>query len=251
VRIEIVDDGALWRVRLATPKANILDIPKIERLTSLFERARNEPDLKAIVLEAEGPHFSFGASVEEHLPGTVETMIPMFGLLFDRMLDASVVTLAAVRGQCLGGGLELASFCHRVFAAPDAKFGQPEIALGVFAPVASVFLPERIGRGAAEALLLGGESVDAQEALRIGLVDVVTDSPEEAAFSWARDRLLPKSASSLRYAVRAAREGLSKRFRGERRTVERVYLEDLMKSEDALEGLKAFLEKRKPEWRNA
>jgi cyclohexa-1,5-dienecarbonyl-CoA hydratase len=251
VRVERLDGGAIWRATLATPKANILDIPKIEFLTELFERARESASLKAVLLEADGPHFSFGASVEEHLPGTVETMIPMFGLLFDRMLDAAVPTVAAVRGQCLGGGLELASFCHRVVAATDARFGQPEIMLGVFAPVASVFLPERIGRGAAEAMLLGGASVDAAEALALGLVDQIADDPADAALAWVRMHLLGKSASSLRFAVRAARDGMARRFRSERRAAERVYLDDLMQSADALEGLRAFLEKRKPAWRDA
>jgi cyclohexa-1,5-dienecarbonyl-CoA hydratase len=251
VRREALEGGAVWRVILATPKANILDLPKIERLTEIFESARGEAALKAVLIGADGPHFSFGASVEEHLPGTVEGMIPAFGILFDRMLDASVAVVAAVRGQCVGGGLELASFAHRVVAAPDAKLGQPEILLGVFAPVASVFLPERIGRGAAEGMLLSGASVGADEALRIGLVDEVADDPDEAALGWIRTHLLPKSASSLRFAVRAAREGMAMRFRTERLDVERFYLAELMKTDDALEGLHAFLEKRKPAWRDA
>ncbi len=251
VRLETLEGGAVWRVTLATPKANILDLPKIERLTEIFERARAEAGLKAVLIGADGPHFSFGASVAEHLPGTVEGMIPAFGLLFDRMLDASVAVVAAVRGQCVGGGLELASFAHRVVAAPDAKLGQPEILLGVFAPVASVFLPERIRRGAAEAMLLSGVSVGADEALRIGLVDEVAGDPDEAALGWIRTQLLPKSASSLRFAVRAAREGMARRFRSERKEAERFYLDELMKTHDALEGLHAFLEKRKPAWRDA
>lgn len=251
VRLETLEGGAVWRATLATPKANILDLAKIERLTEIFERARAEAGLKAVLVGADGPHFSFGAGVADHLPGTVESMIPMFGLLFDRMLDASVAVVAAVRGQCVGGGLELASFAHRVVAAPDAKLGQPEILLGVFAPVASVFLPERIGRGAAEAMLLSGASVGADEALRTGLVDEVAGDPDEAALAWIRTHLLPKSASTLRFAVRAAREGMARRFRSERRAVEGFYLDELMKTHDALEGLHAFLEKRKPAWRDA
>lgn len=251
VRFETLEGGAVWRVTLATPKANILDVAKLERLTQIFERARGEAGVKAVLIGADGPHFSFGASVEEHLPGTVEGMIPAFGILFDKMLDASVATVAAVRGQCVGGGLELASFCHRVVAAPDAKLGQPEILLGVFAPVASVFLPERIGRGAAEAMLLSGASVGAEEALRIGLVDEVADDPDDAALGWIRTHLLPKSASSLRFAVRAAREAMARRFRNERQDAERFYLDEMMKTHDALEGLHAFLERRKPAWRDA
>jgi cyclohexa-1,5-dienecarbonyl-CoA hydratase len=166
-------------------------------------------------------------------------------------MDASgVPTLAAVRGQCLGGGLELASFCHRIFAAPDAKLGQPEIVLGVFAPVASLVLPERIGRANAEDLCLTGRIVDASEAKEMGLVDVVTEKPEDAALEYARKHFLPRSASSLRYAVRALRLPLSRRLEEELARLERLYLEELMGTEDAVEGIQAFLEKRPPEWRN-
>lgn len=251
IRLEVFEDGRLWRVVLATPKANILDGTKIEMLTGLFERARRETRLHGILLDADGPHFSFGASVEEHLPGRVAAMIPTFGHLFDRILQAAVPMVAAVRGQCLGGGLELASFCHRVVAAPDASLGQPEIALGVFAPVASVFLPSRMGRGAAEGLLLSGASLAAAEAHRVGLVDDIAEDPTAAALGWMRTHLLGKSASSLRFAVRAARIGLAARFRAEREAVERMYLEDLMDTRDAAEGIAAFLGKRQPEWVDA
>lgn len=248
VRLEPLDGGALWRVTLATPKANIVDMEKTEQLSAIFARARDERGLKAVVIDAEGPHFSFGASVEEHLPGKFEPMIRGFHRLFHRMLDAGVPTLAAVRGQCLGGGLELASFCNRVFAAPDAKLGQPEIVLGVFAPVASIALVERVGRGRAEELCLSGRSLGAQEALGVGLVDEIADDPAAAALAWARAELLPKSASSLRFAVRALRSGFAARFKRELAEVEQVYLTELMSSADALEGLHAFLEKRKPRW---
>jgi cyclohexa-1,5-dienecarbonyl-CoA hydratase len=248
VRVETLDDGALWRVALATPKANILDMEKTGLLCSLFDRAREDRHLKAILIEGEGPHFSFGASVEEHLPGKCDDMIRGFHHLFDRMLESSVITLAAVRGQCLGGALELVTFCHRVFASADAKLGQPEIVLGVFAPVASVLLAERVGLGAAEDLCLSGRSIGAEEAARIGLVDEVAEDPGEAALAYARKHLLPRSASSLRLAVRAGRVGFGERFRRALAEVEKLYLEDLMSTADAKEGLQAFVEKRKPSW---
>ena len=171
VKVEELEDGRIWRVMLATPKANILDKEKIELLSALYGRAREERGLRAIVVEGEGPHFSFGASVQEHLPEQFEAMLQSFHGLFYRMLDSEVVTLAAVRGQCLGGALEVVSFCHRVFASPDAKLGQPEIVLGVLAPVASVSLAARVGQSRAEDLCLSGRSVGAEEAVRIGLVD--------------------------------------------------------------------------------
>jgi cyclohexa-1,5-dienecarbonyl-CoA hydratase len=250
VRLEVLEDGAIWHVLLATPKANIVDMDKSEQLRSIFDRAREERALKAVIIEGEGPNFSFGASVPEHLPGQFERMIPGFHRLFRSIIDASVVTLAVVRGQCLGGGLEVASFCNRIFAAPDAKLGQPEILLGVFPPVASVVLPERIGRGVAEHLCLSGKSISAEEALRVGLVDQVDDDPSAAALRYARKFLLPKSASSLRLGVRAVRAGWNERFLAELDRVESLYMQELMSTADAVEGLNAFVEKRDPAWSN-
>ncbi|MDX1579504.1 MAG: cyclohexa-1,5-dienecarbonyl-CoA hydratase [Gemmatimonadota bacterium] len=249
VRVEKLEDGAIWRVLLATPKANILDMEKSRLLTDVFTRARDDADLKAVIIEGDGPHFSFGASVQEHLPDQAREMLSGFHGLFFSMLDSAVVTLAAVRGQCLGGGLELAAFCNRIFASPDAKLGQPEIVLGVFAPVASVILAERVGRGAAEDLCLSGRTIDAEKARSMGLVDRLAEDPGVAALDYAREQLLPKSASSLRYAVRAVRHGFARRVRAELAEVERLYLEDLMSTADAVEGLEAFLEKRAADFR--
>jgi cyclohexa-1,5-dienecarbonyl-CoA hydratase len=251
VRLEELEDGAIWRVTLATPKANILDMAKTRILTELFTRARGATGLKAVIIEGEGPNFSFGASVEEHLPERVEAMLKGFHGLFFRMLEAAVPTLAAVRGQCLGGGLELAAFCNRVFVAPDARLGQPEIVLGVFPPVASLILAERTGRGAAEDLCLSGRSLTAEEAVAVGLADQLADDPGRAALEYARKHLLPRSASSLRFAQRAVRFDLGDRLRQRLAELERLYLENLMATHDATEGLKAFLEKREPRWRNA
>jgi cyclohexa-1,5-dienecarbonyl-CoA hydratase len=251
IRVEKLDEGQIWRVWLATPKANILDMDKVERLDVIFAQAASETALKAILIEGEGDHFSFGASVEEHLPGKFELMLPGFHRLFERMFDAEIVTLAAVRGRCLGGGLELVSLCNRIFASPGALLGQPEIMLGVFAPVASVALAERIGRSRAEDLCLSGRTIDAAEALRIGLVDDVKNDPAIAALAYAREYLIPRSASSLRLAQRALRGAYRIRFREELKTVERLYMETLMNTKDAYEGLQSFMEKRKPEWKNA
>lgn len=250
VRLEAMEGGALWRVVLATPKANILDMEKCDLLSAIFSEAADARNLKAIIIGADGPHFSFGASVQEHLPEQIEAMLTGFHRLFYSMLDARVVTLAAVRGQCLGGAMELAIFCNRVVAAPDARLGQPEIMLGVLAPVASVMLADRVGRSRAEDLLLTGRSLTAEEALPIGLVDEIADDPGEAALSYVREHLLPKSASSLRFAVQAARTEFEERVRSGLAGVERLFLDRLIHTADAQEGLNSFLEKRPPEWRN-
>jgi len=251
VRLEAIEGGSIWRAVLATPKANILDMQKCGILSDIFSEAATTKHLKAVVIEGEGPHFSFGASVPEHLPEQIEAMLSGFHGLFYRILESNVVTLAAVRGQCLGGAMELAVFCNRLFASPDARLGQPEIVLGVIAPVASVMLADRVGRSRAEELCISGKSVTAGDGLAMGLVDVVADDPGAAALAYARKHLLPKSASSLRMAVRAVRGEFDQRFRKELARVERLFLEDLMSTADAVEGLQAFIEKRDPEWKNA
>jgi cyclohexa-1,5-dienecarbonyl-CoA hydratase len=244
-------DGRLLRLRLDRPKANVLDAAMVAALDDALAEAvapGKGPALRGILLDAEGPHFSFGASVEEHLPATCAAMLRGFHALLLRMLDLPVPILVAVKGQCLGGGLELASAGHLVFAAPDAKLGQPEIILGVFAPAASCLLPERIGPGAADDLLLSGRSIDGAEAHRLGLACAVAADPEAAALAWFDAHLAGRSAVSLGFAARAARLGLAERVRAKLVALEALYLDDLMARRDPVEGLTAFLEKRPARW---
>lgn len=251
VGVERLDDDAIWRVGMGGGRGNILDAALMDALARIFEAAAASPHLKAVCLEGRGGHFSYGASVQEHLPGEVAAMLRRFHGLVGALLASGVPVMAAVRGRCLGGGLELASVCHRIVADRSATFGQPEITLGVFAPVASIVLAERVGRGAADDLCLSGRVVGAGEALAMRLIDEVVDGdPSGAALAWARTHLLPKSASSLRYAVRAARSGLAARLAAELPAIERLYLDGLMPTHDALEGLRAFLEHRPPAWRD-
>lgn len=244
-------DGRLLRLRLARPKANVLDAAMTESLRAALDAHGRDPNLTAILLDGAGPHFSFGASVEEHLPAACAAMLQSFHALFLAVLASEVPVLAVIRGQCLGGGLELAMAAHLLFAAPDAKLGQPEIRLGVFAPAASCILPERVPRTLAEDLLLSGRTIDAAEASRLGLVNAVADDPEAAALAYFDAHLAPLSPSSLRYGVRAARGDLVARVKARLAAVEKLYLEDLMKTADAVEGLEAFLAKRQPAWRAA
>ncbi len=241
-------DGRLLRVRLARPKANVIDAAMTAALAAALDAG---PAVRAILLDHVGPHFSFGASVGEHLPQGVAAMLERFHGLIARVALSPVPVLAVVRGQCLGGGLEVVSAAHRVFAAPDARLGQPEIRLGVFAPAASVLLPWRIGRGAAEELLLSGRTIDALEAASIGLVDAVAADPEAAALAWFDAHLAGLSATSLRFATRAARHELAETLVPRLRALERLYLDELMQTGDAVEGLHAFLEKRPPRWEPA
>jgi cyclohexa-1,5-dienecarbonyl-CoA hydratase len=251
ITVTHIDDGAIWRVAFSNGKGNVLDHETMTKLADVFREAKSAVALKAICLEGAGKHFSFGASVQEHLPAQVAVMLATFlGLAF-AMLESDVVIVAAVRGQCLGGGLEVATLCNRVIADVDATFAQPEILLGVFAPVGSIALVDRVGRAAAEDLCLTGRSVDARVAHGMGLVSAVSEHPAEAAIDWARESFADRSASSLRHAVRAIRLGLVTKLRTELPGLEAQYLNHLMQTADAVEGLTAFIEKRSPVWRNA
>ncbi len=243
-------DEQILRLQLAKPKANIIDAAMIDALSGALESHTTDLRMMAVVLDAEGPNFSFGASVEEHLPGQCAGMLKKLHALITQMIEYPVPIIAAVHGQCLGGGLELACASSLIIAAPDTRLGQPEISLAVFAPAASCLLPERIGQSQAEMLLLSGQSVDAEKARQTGLVDEVSDEPAQAALAWTDANIIGKSASSLRIAVTAARHDYIARVREKLQAVEAMYLDELMKTNDAVEGLNAFLEKRKPVWEN-
>lgn len=250
IRREVLEDGQLWVLTLCSPPANILDHQKIESLTKLLNEAGEAEEVKCIVLEGEGANFSFGASVEEHLPRAFERMIPAFLDLFRVFLASEVRCLAAVRGRCLGGGLELITPCLRIWAEPGASFGQPEVTLGVFPPVAALLLADRVGQARAEELCVSGRLIGADEAARLGLVDEIVDDPSAAAREYAREHLLTKSASSLRLALRASRLAPRRARAGLLTELEALYCETLMETSDAVEGLTAFVEKRAPEWSN-
>jgi cyclohexa-1,5-dienecarbonyl-CoA hydratase len=241
-------DGALLRLTLARPKANIVDASMIAALSGALARHEADRAIRGVLLDAEGPHFSFGASVDEHLPASCGTMLAALHALVMAMVEFPAPILVAVRGQCLGGGLEVAMAGSMIFAAPDAQLGQPEMKLGVFAPAASVLLPYRVNAAVAEDLLLSGRSVGAAEAREIGLVHTVADDPAAAALAWFDAHLAGKSAASVRYALRAARLARIEAIRAGLAAVEKLYLQGLMNTRDANEGLTAFLARRPPVW---
>lgn len=250
VQTSPLEEGRVLAVRLARPKANIVDSAMTGALGEALASAAADTRLKALLLCSEGPHFSFGASVEEHMPQHCAEMLAALHRVVLQLVGFPVPVLVAVKGQCLGGGLELAMAGHLLFAAPGARLGQPEIRLGVFAPAASCLLPLRIGRMAAEDILLSGRSLTADEALGMGLAAAIADDPEAAALQYYDEHLAPLSASSLRVAVRAARLELTGRVEERLALAEALYLDDLMATHDAVEGLESFLEKRPPEWKD-
>ena len=241
-------DGRLLRLRLERPKANIVDAAMIGSLQTALDTHLARADLRAVLLDAEGPHFSFGASVPEHLPANCAAMLQSLHRLLLAIAAAPVPVLVAVRGQCLGGGLEIALACHLMFVADDAMLGQPEIQLGVFAPAASCLLPGAIGPQRALDLLVSGRSVTGAQAAAWGLAVAAGADPGAAALEYFTRHLAGKSAAALRHAVRAARSGDVERLRERLASVERQYLDELMATHDAVEGLEAFLAKRAPRW---
>jgi len=201
-----------------------------------------------LVFEGEGKHFSFGVSVPEHLPDQVAKMLADFHALFRELEALARPTAALVRGQCLGGGLELALFCGRVLAEPSARFAVPEVKLGVFPPMGALLLPWRVAGARATAMIVGGETVDAEQALKIGLIDSCDDDAEAALSAYYEAEIAPKSPVGLRYAWRAARMPLTDRLERDLPRLERIYLDELMKHHDPVEGLEAFIERREPLW---
>ncbi len=251
LNVSLERDGQLLRLELARPKANIIDAQMISAMDQALSEHLCSDGLKAVLLSAQGPHFSFGASVEEHLPDQCADMLRSLHQLILNIVDCPAPVLVAVRGQCLGGGLEVVAAGHLIFAAPDAMFGQPEIKLGVFAPAASCLLPMRIGQVRAEDLLISGRSIDAEEAHQFGLIASIDDDPEAAALAYFEEHLAPLSASSLSLAIAAVRGGIQEDIHRRLGEVESLYVDKLMNSRDAVEGLTAFIERRPPKWGNS
>jgi len=243
-------DGAVERIVLDSPKANVLDAAMMGAIREHVGTLGDRTGLKLLVFEGQGKHFCFGASVAEHTRDQAPAMLEGFHAMFRELEALAVPTVALVRGQCLGGGLELAAFCSHVIAEKGAWLGQPEIKLAVFAPMGSVLLPYRIGEGRAQDLLITGRSVGADEALAIGLIDQLAEqgAGEELLQGWVTEHILPKAASSLRMAYRTARFDLGRRLRDDLAVIERIYIDELMATHDANEGIESFLERRKPEF---
>jgi cyclohexa-1,5-dienecarbonyl-CoA hydratase len=239
------------RITLNQPPLNIIDIPMIGEMHSALARVQAAGDLKVLVIDHQGKAFSAGVSIKDHTPDKVEEMIEKFHGLFRLLNSLAIPSLALVDGMALGGGCELAVFCDMVFASDRATFGQPEIKVGVFPPVAAVLFPHLIGRNRALELLLTGDVIEAAEAKKIGLINKVIPAQ---SFREKTDEFISKltalSGSVLRLTKRAVDRGLYTSVNEGITAVEQLYLGELMKTEDAREGLNAFLEKRKPIWKN-
>lgn len=244
-----IEEG-LGRIVLSHPPLNILTRDVLAGVRRELDRLAGEPSLRALLLGAEGKHFSAGADVGEHLPPDYRELIPEFMQTITDLISFPLPVVAAVQGRCLGGGFELAMGADIIVAAEGASFGQPEILLGVLPPAACAILPRLCSPGLAAEIVFGGDPLSASEAEREGLVRrVVPESElEDAAMDIAR-RMTRHSAATLRIGKRmlvgdlaAVRDALDR--------AGSLYIDELMETDDAREGLHAFIEKRRPEWRH-
>jgi cyclohexa-1,5-dienecarbonyl-CoA hydratase len=234
---------------LARPPLNVLNIEMIGQMSAALEPLAQRRDLCALVIAAEGAHFCAGVDVGEHRAETVRSMLESFHGFIRLLHRFPAPVVAAVQGNALGGGMELACLCDITVAASNLRLGLPEITLAVFPPVAMAHLHRRVGVATAAELIFTGRTLDAQEALRLGLVSRVCEEAELPQVTQEIVRRLARhSAHALRHTRRAFRAAALPDFESALAGVERCYLEDLMKGRDPSEGLAAFLEKRKPDW---
>jgi len=244
-------ENGVARISLNLPPLNIIDIPMLGEIQGAITRVQSEQDVKVLVFDHQGKAFSAGVSIRDHTPDKVSEMIEKFHGMFRLLHSLAVPTVALVDGMALGGGCELAIFCDMVVASERATFGQPEIKVGVFPPVAAVVFTQLVGRNRALELLLTGDVIDAAEAKAAGLINKVF--PTEG-FRQKADAFIGKftflSAPVLKLTKRAVDRALNADVIEGLAAAEKLYLGELMQTEDAREGLNAYLEKRKPIWKN-
>ena len=246
ITLDIRQDVA-W-ITLNRPPLNILTLDIIRELDSALSEIAEQTNLKAVVLAANGKAFCAGVDVADHTPDRVEPMIREFGQLFTRLRTLPMPTIAMVQGAALGGGCELAIACDLVIAAESAKFGQPEIKLGVFPPIAAALFPQLIGHQQTSRLLFSGETISAAEAVRLGLATyVVAEDHLQATLDHLLTQYRTMSAAALRITKRAILYGNDLGVNA-LLEIEDLYLRDLMETTDAHEGIQAFIEKRQPVW---
>jgi len=249
--IEVATHEGLGSITLNRPPVNVLNIEMMEEINEVLKSWQDVKDLRAVLFNAKGKCFSAGVDVGEHIGDLAPKMIEVFHGMFRLLAEIKIPTIASVYGSCLGGGCELAIFCDLVIAAESSKFGQPEILVGVFPPIAAQLLPRIVGRKAAMELILSGKTISAEQSLQMGLINkIVKEEDLESATAEFLKPYLKMSAEVLRLTKKAIVAGLLDDLEPSLKVIEDIYLGELMKTADANEGLKAFMEKRKPQWRH-
>ena len=239
------------RITLNRPKVNMMNIDMMAEINSLLESFVGDQDLKCVVIDAEGKHFSTGVEVGDHKPDKVDDMIGTFNRIFELLEQIDVPVIAVVQGFCLGGGMELAIACDVIVADKGASFGQPEIKVGFFPPYAAIRLPQLVGPAKAIEICTTGKFYKAQEAQRLGMVSHVAEDGQlgETAESIVKE-IQANSPLIIRLNKRAVRQHLGMDFKQALEGVSDLFLNTLMKTEDTLEGIASYEEKRKPVWKN-
>ena len=249
-RIALTSEGAVARLSLEHPPLNIIDIPMMDELSSALTDLEAKPEISVVIISGSDKAFSAGVDVAAHKPEMIDEMLGKFHGLVLKLLGLKKVTIAAVRGHCLGGGAELAMVCDLVYTAETATWGFPEIKLGCYPPVAATALAALIGQKQAADLILTGRSITGTEAAAVGLANrAVPEVDLDTAVEDSMDRLLRLSPAALAVTKKAIYAWDSMHFDKGLARAQKVYLEDLMKTEDAQEGIRAFIEKREPKWK--
>jgi cyclohexa-1,5-dienecarbonyl-CoA hydratase len=243
-------DGFAARITLRNPPLNIIDIVMIEELSAALGEMESRPEISVIVFSGAGNCFSAGVDVGAHAPDKVASMLEKFHRVIRTLITTSKVVIAEVRGHCLGGGAELAMVCDLVYTSDDAQWGFPEIQLGCFPPVAATALGALIGQKRASNLILTGRPITGTDAAAIGLASgaVGADRLEQTVDDTLR-RLSALSPAALAINKKAIYAWDSVHFDKGLARAEKIYIDELMKTEDAHEGIRAFMEKRQPQWK--
>ena len=250
--IEVRVEDGIADLRLNRPPLNVLHIPMMEEFNRVLDSLNARSDFAAIVIRGAGKAFSAGVDVADHTAERTAGMIGLFHWIFRKLAATDALTIAAVGGAALGGGCELACFCDVVLASDRAKFGQPEVQVGVFPPVAACVLPLQVGLKKAIELTVLGATIDAAEGQRIGLVNQVYPSEQfETSVARFLEGITKLSRPVVRAAKRAIMVGIRESLLSHLDRAEEIYLGDLMKLRDAQEGIAAFLENRAPVWAHA
>jgi cyclohexa-1,5-dienecarbonyl-CoA hydratase len=248
-RLSVEIEGAAANISLRNPPLNVIDIPMMEELTQTLAEIEGRPDICVLVMRGEGKAFSAGVDVAAHTPDKVQEMLAKFHSVVRALLAMKKVTIAAVHGLCLGGGAELAMVCDLVYTSEEAEWAFPEIKLGCFPPIACTALAALVGQKKAAELILTGRSVTGREAAEIGLATRATsESHLNSSVQACVAQLLRLSPAALAIAKKAGYAWDSMHFDKGLARAEKIYFEDLMKTEDAQEGIRAFMEKRSPKW---
>ncbi len=249
--ITLERDGKVATLTINRPPYNVLDIPTMKEMNAALEEVKKMEGLCVLVLTAAGSKaFSSGVDVKDHTPDKMDEMIEVFHRIFRTLITYEIPTVAAVNGVALGGGCEVASFCDLVVASEHSKFGQPEIMVGVYPSMAVAWFSKIMGWKRAYELILTGKTIDAKTACEYGLVNqVVPDDAYEDGVKAFVDDLTSKSSVVMKWTKKAIVSGLEVPFEKGLAASEVIYKHALMATKDAKEGLNAFLEKRKPVWK--